>query len=116
ATAGAEVNLLSKDMKFPQNLRGNLAYDRSLFDGRWIASVEGVYTRGLNNLFYINRALAGEVGTSPDGRVLYGDAPGNPVLIAPGRSTVLDVINQSKDHSYSLTAGLTRVFADNFGG
>lgn len=116
AAAGAEVNLLSKDLKFPQNLRGNLAFDRALFDNRWVATVEGVYTRGLNNLFYINRALAGPVGTDPDGRVLYGLTPNNPALVAPGRSTVLDVENQSKDYSYSLTAGLTRNFANNFGG
>jgi hypothetical protein len=116
AAAGSEVNLLSKDLKFPQNLRGNLAYDRSLFDGRWVATFEGVYTRGLNNLFYINRALAGPVGTDPDGRVLYGLTPNNPALVAAGRTTVLDVENQSKDYSYSLTAGLTRNFADGFGG
>lgn len=116
AAAGSEVNLLSKDLKFPQNLRGNIAYDRSLFDGRWVATFEGMYTRGLNNLFYINRALAGPVGTDPDGRVLYGLTPNSPALVASGRSTVLDVENQSKDYSYSLTAGLTRNFADGFGG
>ena len=116
AAAGAEVNLLSKDLKFPQNLRGNLAYDRALFDGLWVASIEGVYTRGLNNFFYINRALAGELGTNPDGRVLYGSTPNNPVLVDPDRSTVLDVINQSKDYSYSLTAGITRNFRDGLGG
>lgn len=115
ASAGSEVDLLSKDLKFPQNLRGNLAYDRQIF-GDYVLTLEGMYTRGINNLFYSNIALNEPVGTGVDGRVLYGLQPNRPSLRVPGRDVVLDVTNQSKDYSYNLTAGITRQFVDNFGG
>ncbi|HEX5581817.1 MAG TPA: TonB-dependent receptor, partial [Gemmatimonadaceae bacterium] len=122
ARAGSEVNLLGKDLKFPQNLRANLAYDRQIL-GDYTLTLEALYTRGINNLFYENIALGDPVGTDADGRVLYGSiVQGSrgpqiqPNLRVPGRTTVLDVRNQSKDYSYSLTAGLTRLFTDNFGG
>ncbi|HEU4631323.1 MAG TPA: carboxypeptidase regulatory-like domain-containing protein, partial [Gemmatimonadaceae bacterium] len=115
ARAGSEVDLLSEDLKFPQNLRANLAYDRQIFDD-YTVTFEALYTRGINNLFYQNIALAGPVGTDPDGRVLYGLQPEEPNLVDPGRDVVLDVTNQSKDYSYSLTAGIARRFTQNFGG
>ena len=115
ARAGSEVDLLSQDMKFPQNLRANLAYDRQIMDG-YVMTLEGLYTRGVNNLFYKNIALGEPVGTDPEGRVLYGLQPNSPNLRVAGRDVVLDVTNQSKDYSYSLTAGVTRQFRNNFGG
>lgn len=115
ASAGSEVDLLGRNLKFPQNLRANLAYDREVMDG-YVLTLEGMYTRGINNLFYRNIALKGPIGTDADGRVLYGLKPNQPELVAAGRDVVLDVTNQSKDYSYSLTAGVTRQFRDNFGG
>ncbi|MHB1223077.1 MAG: TonB-dependent receptor [Gemmatimonadaceae bacterium] len=115
ASAGSEVNLLGRDLKFPQNLRANLAYDRQL-PGDYVLTLEGMYTRGINNLFYTNLALGEPVGTGVDGRVLYGLQPNQPNLKVAGRDVVLDVTNQSKDYSYNLTAGLTRQFTNNFGG
>ncbi len=114
ASAGSEVDLLGSDLRFPQNLRGNLAYDRQVLG--FVMTLEGMYTRGINNLFYSNIALGEPVGTDPDGRVLYGLQPGQPNLRVAGRDVVLDVTNHSKDYSYNLTAGLARQFADNFGG
>ncbi len=115
ARAGSQVDLLNEDLRFPQTLRGSLGFDRNL--GRdFIVTLEGLYTRGLNNLFYQNIALAGPAGTDRNGRVVYGDSANAPSLRVPGRSIVLDVENQSEDYSYNLTGGLTRRFVNSFAG
>jgi len=114
-SATAEVDLLNKDLKFPQNLRGNLGYDRQLADGI-VATFEAIYTKGINTLFYQNIALGAPLGTDPHGRMMYGTAPLAPNLKYAGRTTVLDVSNQNKDYSYQLTAGLQRRWRNNWEG
>ncbi len=115
AKAGGEIDLLSKNLQFPQNLRGTLGYDRQ-FKDHWVGTLEAMYTKGVNNPFYQNIALAGPQGTDPHGRVLYGLTPFNPVLAHSDRSVVLDVSNQSNDYSYNLTGGIQRQFYNNFAG
>src|SRR6185503_3076772 len=56
AAAGAAVDVSTKDLKFPQSLRYTLGYDREIFDGGYVFTLEGLYTRGLNQLFYQNLA------------------------------------------------------------
>ena len=116
AAAGAEVNLLNKDLKFPQTLRGNLAYDRDIGNG-FVVGVEGLYTRFLNNIFYTNIALQdAPIGTGVDGRSVYGLQTGQPRLRVRGRTAVYDVQNSSKDYSYSLTGIVQKRFTQQFGG
>ncbi len=114
-SAGGEIDLLSKNLKFPQNARLTLGYDRQLAD-HWIGTLEAMYTKGINNPFYQNIALAGPQGTDAHGRVLYGLTPFNPVLKHTDRNTVLDVSNQSHDYAYNLTAGVQRRFYNQFEG
>lgn len=115
AALGSEINLLRSDLKFPQNLRASLGYDRDLGSG-FVATFEAMYTKGVNTLFYQNIALADPLGTDVNGRVMYGPRPNTPNLVVAGRSLVLDVSNQSKDRSLQLTAGLQRRWRDNFEG
>ncbi len=116
AAAGAEVNLLRKDLNFPQTFRGNLAYDRDIGQG-YVVGVEGIYSRFVNTLFYSNIALSdAPTGTGIDGRSVYGLQPFTPTLKVAGRTAVYDVRNESKDYSYSLTANLQKRFTQNFGG
>lgn len=114
-SATAEVDLLNKDLKFPQNLRANFGYDRQLGRGI-VASFEALYTKGLNTLFYQNIALGAPLGTDPHGRLMYGTAPLATNLRFAGRTTVLDVSNQNKDYSYQLTGGLQRRWRNNWEG
>jgi len=114
-SATAEVDMLSKDLKFPQNLRANLGYDRELMDGI-VVTFEGMYTKAMNSLFYTNIALGAPLGTDPHGRLMYGTAPLTPNLRYAGRNTVLDVTNQNKDYSYQLTTGLQRRWRNNWEG
>jgi hypothetical protein len=115
ATSG-DVNLLSDRLRFPQVLRGSLAYDhRLMWD--WVASLEAMYSRTLNSFFYVNRALVGPQGTDRNGRTVYGTMAttgiSSPALVS-NRRNVIDVGNESRDHAYSLTTSLQRHFANTF--
>src|SRR5665213_3394301 len=112
---GGEIDLLQKDLRFPQDLRASLGYDHSIGDGL-IATFEGLYSHAIYAPFYQNIALAGPQGVDEHGRVMYGPQPSAPVLKVPGRNIVYDVSNQNKDRSYSLTAGLQRRFLANWSG
>ena len=115
ASASSEVDLLSPNLRFPQELRASLGLDHRLANSL-IATFEGLYTHAIYSPFYQNIALAGPQGTDRNGRVMYGAVPFAPVLKVAGRSTVLDVSNQNKDYSYNLTAGLQRQFLNNWSG
>jgi hypothetical protein len=111
------VDLMSKDLKYPQVLRLSLSYDRQLGSG-FVGTLEGLYTRGLHDFFYINRNLVGPQGTDAHGRVMYGtlsaSGQSNPRLVSSQFSEVIDITNQSKDYSYDLTAQLQKRFTERF--
>jgi hypothetical protein len=111
------VNLLDPHLYFPQNLRASLSIARSLSSSVTFR-FDGQYTRAIHELFFVNRNLAEPTTTDARGRVIYG-------TIAPnGRATpaladtafhadVIELTNQSKDYSYSVTTGLEKRFASN---
>jgi len=143
AALGAEIDLLDENLKYPQNMRATLAYDRRLRD-KWTGSVEFLYTRGVNGLFYQNIALQkNPQGTNAvEGRVIYGvqvgatitpqyDSIRNNLGVATAcsngvtgatlpttgcRTQIFDVSNQSKDFSTAFTVGVQRRYADNYSG
>jgi hypothetical protein len=128
ASAAGAVDVSTKDLKFPQSLRYTLGYDREIM-GDYVVTLEGLYTRGMNQLFYRNLALKGPQGVDRNGRVMYGPAPTQPVRIngtynattavstttggAYSKNQVFDIGNSSRDYSYQLTAGLTRRYVNN---
>lgn len=64
------VNLIDPDFEFPRVWRTTLGYDRELFFGVR-ATVEGVYTRNLEEVYYTD-VNSRQTGTSPlDGRPTY---------------------------------------------
>jgi hypothetical protein len=65
-----EVDLIAEDTRFPQVFRANLAYDRRLPYG-FVASVEGLYSKDINQFFIVNRNLLDPARTDATGRVLY---------------------------------------------
>lgn len=122
------VNFLSPDLKFPQPLRATLGFDR-LLPGNVLATVEGLYSKTLNQLFFVNRNLVNPRGLDKRGRVLYGDTillNGQSLPTIPPRvvanggasrfSEAFDIINQSKDYAYNLTFQLQKRYSDNWGG
>lgn len=121
ARAGGEIDYADKNLKFPQNLRYSLGYDRRLADN-WVVTLEGLYTQGVNGLFYENFALAGPQGVDRYGRTIYGTPAasptgnGTPVLKVSTRSQLFKVSNQSDDHAYNATLQLQRRYADHYEG
>ena len=122
-----DLSFVSKDLKFPQPMRTTLAYDR-LLGSNVVLTLEGLYSKTLNQLFFINKNVAGPVGTDAHGRVMYGTIAANgqatatlpPAVVANGGlarfSTAIDMINQNKDHAYNLTAQLRKRYSNNWEG
>ncbi len=112
------VDIMSRDLKYPQVFRASLSYDRQLGDG-FVATLEALYTRAVNNFFYINRNLVEDSAyVGPHGRVMYGrisaSGQSNPFVVSRQFSEVIDIVNESKDYSYDLTAQIQKRFAQRF--
>ena len=113
-----EVDLIGEDTKFPQVLRANLAFDRELGRG-FVGTIEGIYTKGLNDYFIINRNIGAAVGTDPTGRTVYGtfnatgvSAPAyiNPIYGPSSSGGVYELLNTSNNYSWSLSGQLQKRF------
>lgn len=119
AVPAITVNTLDPNLKFPQTMRSSLGFDRQL---PWnvVATVEGIYTKSLQNFFYDNINLPdAPVATGPHGRSMYGTITGNnitPSYKKGGLGDVINLTNQSGDYAYSLTGQLQKRFSDNFEG
>ncbi|MEO6211137.1 MAG: TonB-dependent receptor [Gemmatimonadaceae bacterium] len=114
----SEVDLLGKNLKYPQTLRATLGYDHQFGNG-FVGTLEGIYTRGLNSFFYQNLNLGAPTGVDKFGRVIYatawaanGTPTSNLVSTQFKAGGVYDVKNQSKDYSYQMTAQLKKKFSD----
>ncbi|HUQ47013.1 MAG TPA: carboxypeptidase regulatory-like domain-containing protein [Gemmatimonadaceae bacterium] len=117
-----DVSFLDKGLKFPQPMRANVAFDRVL-PGNLVATVEGLYSKTLNQLFFVNRNLIAPRATDKFGRAMYGviatggtattDRP--TLVVANGGtsrfSTAIDVENQNKDYAYNLTGQLRKRYS-----
>jgi outer membrane receptor protein involved in Fe transport len=127
-TAGVNVN--DPDFKNPQNFTTSLGFDRQLpYD--FIFTFEGLYRKSINGILVRDLNLKGPrlVGGQPyrdrNGRILYADTisatggvtnAGQRVITSIGTPAVsftegvIQVTNESKDYSYSLSAQLRRRF------
>lgn len=118
-----DVSFLNKNIKFPQPMRANLAFDRVL-PGNVVATIEGLYSKTLNQLFFVNRNLAGPQGTDAHGRTVYGtyQTSGIPLPVRPATvlsnggtarfTTAIDVENQNKDYAYNVTGQLRKRYSN----
>jgi len=112
-----EVDIIGDNTKYPQVLRGNLAYDRRLPEG-FILTFEGMYNKGINDYFIVNRNVPTAQGTDQNGRTVYGtqNATGrsdpvyfNSSVYGTGSSGVFDLGNTSNNRSYNVTAQLRKL-------
>ena len=118
-TAGRtfEVNLIDKDFKFPQVFRVNLASDVRL-PGNILATLEGMYTKTLNNIAYSNVNLAPPVGVADpaynkgaDTRIAYSsstNAGGR--RINPNITNAILLSNTNKGYAYNITVQLSKTW------
>ena len=115
-----EVDLVAADTRFPQVFRANLAYDRRLPYGL-VASVEGLYSKDINQFFIVNRNLLAPARSDPTGRVLYPGTVDTSGTITPqyldlalyGPSFsggVYELRNTDAGYSWSLSGQLRKEF------
>jgi outer membrane receptor protein involved in Fe transport len=123
STAGVNVN--DADFKYPQNFAASVGFDHRLpwnttftFEGLYRKAINGVLVRDVN--LRGPRLAGGQPYRDINGRVLYADtitATGsvtnaNQRVLSNLSEGVIQVTNQSKDYSYSLSTGLRRRFGE----
>ena len=107
-----QMDLFSKDFKYPQVFRGSVAVDRKL---PWdmIGTFEVIYTKTMNNVLYFNinekPAEGKHLTGTPDERPLY---PGEKIESAYTR--IILGTNTSEGYTYNFTAQLTKPFMNGF--
>lgn len=100
----SEVNVVDKDFKFPSVLRANLAVEHTFpFDIR--ASLEGLYSKTLNNIWYenINYQQTGTLNNGGDNRPVYSKVDNN-------FTQIMYLTNTHKGYTYSVTAKVEKDF------
>jgi len=110
ATPSGQLDLFVEDFRYPQVLRGNLAYDLATKDG-WNFSFEGLYTKTLNNVLYTSVNSSTEVDFtwtgSPDNRPVFVGESIDPTYFA-----IYVGSNTSQGYTYNLTASASKSFTN----
>lgn len=113
------LNTVSKNFKFPQVWRTNLAVDHKL-PGGVVGTLEFIYTKDINAVLLRDANLAPSVATlAGDGRPLFGAAGADRQIIANdrrisgeiGQALVLD--NTDEGYQWSITAQFRKDFNRN---
>ena len=97
ATAGVsrnEIDVIDPDYKYPQLLRGNLAYDRKLV-GDLVGTAEVLFSTTLQDIKYQNINLV-QSSTRPDGRPVYSTK-------ASQYGDVILLTNTSDGHTWTVS-------------
>lgn len=119
ASPAITVNTLDPNLKFPQNFRSSLGFDRRL-PYEIVATVEGIYSKAIQNFFYDNINLQdAPIATDSRGRSMYGVITGNNIAASykkRGFNDVINLTNQNQDYAYSLTGQLQKRFSNHFEG
>jgi outer membrane receptor for ferrienterochelin and colicin len=125
AEAPQIISTFDEDFKYPQDLKFSLAIDRELPFG-FTGTLEGLYTRAVNQLYVEEMALAGAQAVSAGSRQGIGDREiyGLPVVspdsgFAAVREdsrirNVVNMTNTDRGYSYALSAELQRSFGETF--
>lgn len=114
-----ELALTDPNFKFPQLWRSNFGIDQKLPFG-FIASVEGLYSRDVNGMYYINANLTNPQSnfSGVDQRQRWIDDPAtttiNETRIYNKVANAIVLKNQNQGYYYSLSAALEKPFDDNW--
>lgn len=108
-SGSSDIVTVAKNFKYPQVLRANLALEQKL-PGDVKLTIEGIYSKGLNNVFFENLALVN------NGEKVYA-VSGVEASAAPyystrkgGYSSIINLKNTNKGYSYALSAMLQKSF------
>lgn len=109
-----EINVVSKNFKYPQVFRANLAVEHDFGSG-WSASFEALYSKTFNNIYYQNLvaedhgkklyAIDAAHATGANTTTYY-DTPGSADYYG-----IYALSNTNKGYSYSLSVTLQKHFA-----
>lgn len=106
-----EINVVSEDFKYPQVFRANLAYEHS-FDCGWKVSLEGLYSKTLNNVAFYNAAIEQDgvvYAVSQDAANDKNTIPNYTLANSP-YSAIVNLENTNKGYTYNLSAMVEKSF------
>lgn len=113
------LNLISKDFKMPKLLRTSIGFDKNFGNG-WSGTLEGLYSKNINEVYYTNLNLLPAIGTSvgPGSRKVYAvngsSAAGVPITnngtgTNPYDNSILVSNNQGdKGFAYNFNIGVEK--------
>jgi len=108
---GGQMDLFAKNFKFPQMFRVNAAFDRKLPLGT-ILTVEGMFTKTINNVLYYN------MNVSPNSEYRLTGADNRPYYDASAidadYTRVIVGTNTNKGYTYNFTVQLQKPFMNGF--
>jgi hypothetical protein len=123
SNAKGQVDLISKEFQLPKIFRTSLGMDKRFGDG-WLFSVEGIYSKNINEIYYQNINILPPTMTSvgPGSRTVYSfnGTPARPGLrgnINPysgGEIFLLYNNPGDKGFSYNFTASIDKAFRKNW--
>ncbi|GAB4232467.1 MAG: TonB-dependent receptor [Ekhidna sp.] len=102
-----QMDLFASDFKYPQVLRTSLAVDQQLPWGL-IGTIEFMYTKNINAIFYENLNLAPSTETlegTPDNRPIFTNGD-----VDPTYTRIILGSNTDEGYSYNFSASLTKPF------
>lgn len=103
-----EVDIFAKDFKYPQVFRASLALDQKL-PGGIIGTIEGTYTKTINNVLYTNMAYIQDgnlPATTGDTRATYSKIDLSSVN--GGYTDIVFGDNTNKGSAYNITVRLQK--------
>lgn len=107
--SSSDIVTVSKNFKYPQVLRANLALEQML-PGEVKMTLEGIYSKTLNNVFFENLAITN------NGEKVYA-VPGVEASAAPyytmrsgNYNSIINLKNTNEGYSYALSAMLEKSF------
>lgn len=110
-----QLDLFTEDFKNPQMLRTSIAVDHKLPWWGLVGTLEGIYTKTINNVLYYNVNQKPAYGTfitnGEDQRPYY---PNERIL--PEYTRIILGTNTNQGYTYNITAQLTKPLSDGFSG
>jgi hypothetical protein len=115
------LNLTAAEFSTPKILRASLAFDKRFANG-WSGSLEGIFTKNMNEIYYTNINLLPPVGNAigPDNRSVYsivnnGKIPINSDGSNPYDNAILLSNNEGKKgFGYNFTASVAKRSSNGF--
>lgn len=103
------INTTDQHFKYPRTFRANLAVDQRLPWGM-IATIEGIYTKTIQDISYKDLNLAPTTTT-----LVMGNTPARPfygAVVNPTFSNVISLGNTNKGYGYNVTASILKPFSN----